>query len=42
MQVELDNDGERKQVTVNEAGTVYLGQHLAGKEITLAYEVSEE
>jgi len=21
MQVELDNDGERKQVTVNEAGT---------------------
>jgi len=41
MQVELENDGERKTVTVNQAGTVYISKNLAGKEVEVAYEVQE-
>jgi len=42
MKVELEGEGERKTVTVNDAGTVYIKKDLAGKEIELAYEVVDE
>jgi len=41
MQVQLENDGERKTVIVNQAGTVYVSKDLAGEEIEIAYEVTE-
>jgi len=41
MQVELENDGERKTVKVNSAGTVYLGTEYRDKTVELAFEVQE-
>ena len=41
MQVELENDGERKTAVVNSAGNIYIGKKYAGEEIDVAFEVQE-
>lgn len=41
MNVELENDGEKKTVTVGQNGQVYIGQKYVEKEIELAWELKE-
>jgi len=41
MQVELENKGERRTVSVGKGGTVYVGKEYSGKEIEIAFEVQE-
>jgi len=42
MQVTMENDGEKKTVTVQESGQVYIGKKYEGKEVELAIEVQDE
>jgi len=41
MQVKMENDGEKKTVTVGESGQVYIGKKYAEQEVELAIEVQE-
>lgn len=41
MQASISGDGEIDKKTVNQAGTVYLGEAYIGKEVEIAFEVIE-
>lgn len=41
MQVELENNGEKRTVDVDSRGRVYIGREYADESIEIAFEVQE-